>query len=59
MMPAAHQGWRWDQYLPGDREDLIWDAYLPLEALPSVTNPPSGFVHSANQSPFQVSSEGQ
>lgn len=58
MMPERTKGWRWDQYLPGDREDLIWDAYLPLEALPSVTNPPSGFVHSANQSPFQVSSEG-
>lgn len=58
MMPQRTQGWRWDQYLPGDREELIWEAYLPLEALPSVTNPPSGFVHSANQSPFQVSSEG-
>ena len=58
MMPERTKGWRWDQYLPGDREDLIWEEYLPLEALPSVTNPPSGFVHSANQSPFQVSSEG-
>lgn len=58
MMPNRTKGWRWDQYLPGDREDLIWKDYLPLDALPSVTNPPSGFVHSANQSPFQVSSEG-
>ena len=58
MMPDRIKGWRWDQYLPGDREDLIWEDYLPLDALPSVTNPPSGFVHSANQSPFQVSSEG-
>ena len=58
MMPNRTKGWRWDQYLPGDREDLIWEDYLPLDALPSVTNPPSGFVHSANQSPFQVSSEG-
>ena len=58
MMPDRAAGWRWDQYLPGDRSDLIWDRYLPLENLPSITNPPSGYVHSANQSPFQISAEG-
>ena len=58
MMPRRAPGWRWDQYLPGDRSDLIWDDYLLLDELPSVTNPPSGYVHSANQSPFQISSEG-
>ena len=42
MMPDRAAGWRWDQYLPGDRSDLIWDRYLPLENLPSITNPPSG-----------------
>ena len=58
MMPDRAAGWRWDQYLPGDRSDLIWDRYLPLESLPSITNPPSGYLHSANQSPFQISAEG-
>ena len=47
-----------DQYLPGNRSDLIWQQYLPTADLPSVTNPPSGYVHSANQSPFRVSSTG-
>ncbi len=58
MMPERAEGWRWDQYLPGDRSDLIWQRYLSITELPSVTNPPSGFVHSANQSPFQVTSAG-
>ena len=58
MMPRRAVGWQWDQYLPGNRRDLIWDDYLTPDELPSVTNPPSGYVHSANQSPFQVSSEG-
>ena len=58
MMPDRAVGWRWDQYLPGNRSDLIWDRYLPLESLPSITNPPSGYLHSANQSPFQISAEG-
>ena len=58
MMPRRAKGWQWDQYLPGDRSDLIWNDYLSIDELPSVTNPPSGYVHSANQSPFQISSEG-
>ena len=58
MMPRRAPGWRWDQYLPGDRSDLIWSDYLSTDELPSVTNPVSGYVHSANQSPFQVSSAG-
>ena len=58
MMPRRAVGWQWDQYLPGNRRDLIWDDYLTPDELPSVTNPPSGYVHSANQSPFNVSSEG-
>jgi acyl-homoserine-lactone acylase len=58
MMPKRAEGWQWDQYLPGDRSDLIWQSYLPPTALPSVTNPSSGYVHSANQSPFHISSEG-
>ena len=56
MMPRRIPGWRWDQYLPGDRSDLIWSEYLSIDELPSVTNPMSGYVHSANQSPFHVSS---
>ena len=50
MMPRRAVGWQWDQYLPGNRRDLIWDDYLTPDELPSVTNPPSGYVHSANQS---------
>jgi penicillin amidase/acyl-homoserine-lactone acylase len=58
MMPRRAEGWQWQQYLPGDRSDLIWSEYLSMDELPSVTNPPSGYVHSANQSPFQISSKG-
>ena len=58
MMPERAKGWQWDQYLPGNRSDLIWQRYLPMADLPSVTNPASGYVHSANQSPFHVTSRG-
>ncbi|MDG1799216.1 MAG: penicillin acylase family protein, partial [Luminiphilus sp.] len=49
QLPIRAPGWNWQQYLPGDRSDLIWNAYYPTDALPQVTNPSSGFIHSANQ----------
>ena len=54
QLPVRAPNWQWDQYLPGDRSDLIWDAYHPTSSLPQVTNPSSGFVHSANQTPFNI-----
>ena len=54
QLPMRAPNWQWDQYLPGDRSDLIWDAYHPTWSLPQVTNPSSGFVHSANQTPFNI-----
>ena len=30
MMPRRAKGWQWDQYLPGDRSDLIWNDYLSI-----------------------------
>jgi penicillin amidase/acyl-homoserine-lactone acylase len=57
-MPRRLPGWDYRGVLPGDRSDLIWDEVLPFDALPQVVNPASGFVHSANQTPFAVSGEG-
>jgi penicillin amidase/acyl-homoserine-lactone acylase len=54
QLPVREPGWNWQQYLPGDRSDLIWQGYHPTSALPQVTNPESGFLHSANQTPFNV-----
>ena len=52
QLPVRAPGWNW-QYLPGNRSDLIWQRYHPPSA-PQVTNPASGFVHSANQTPFNI-----
>lgn len=58
LTPKREPGWDWTQYLPGDTSRLIWQEYLPFDQLPQLRNPPSGFVHSANQSPFLVSAPG-
>ncbi len=52
--PKRAPGWDWRAYLPGDRSDLIWHERLPWDALPRVVNPVSGFVVSANHTPFHA-----
>ncbi len=54
LTPVRKAGYDWQQYLPGDDSSLIWDSFIPFDDLPMVINPPSGWVHSANQSPFHV-----
>jgi len=56
--PIRMEGRNWKEYLPGDRSDLIWDEYLPFAKLPQVVNPDSGFLLSTNQSPFEVTAQG-
>lgn len=53
-MPVREEGYDWLQYLPGDRSELIWDEYLPLTAMPIYTDPASGWLLSANQTPFDA-----
>ena len=57
-MPLRASGWQWQQYLPGDRSDLIWKGYHGFDDLPQILNPTSGFILSANQSPFAISATG-
>jgi len=58
LTPVRVAGYDWAQYLPGDDSSLIWQDYMPFDKLPQVINPKSGFIHSANQSPFFVTAEG-
>jgi len=53
-MPVREEGWNWRDYLPGDRSELIWQDYHPLSALPLYHNPASGWLLSANQTPFDA-----
>ncbi len=58
LTPVRVAGYDWTQYLPGDDSSLIWQDYMPFDQLPQVINPESGFIHSANQSPFFITAEG-
>lgn len=52
--PRRTPGYDWRAHLPGDRADALWTEFLPFEAVPQVVNPASGFVASANHTPFRV-----
>ena len=52
--PIRAPGWDWDQYLPGDRSDLVWTQFHPFDTIPKVIDPKSGFVANANHSPFRA-----
>ena len=58
LTPRRLAGWDWQQYLPGDDSRLLWNDFLEFDRLPQVHNPESGFVHSANQSPFHITAAG-
>lgn len=45
----------WKNTLPGDRSDLIWRGYRPVEQSPQLWNPKSGLVFNSNNSPFEAS----
>ena len=57
MTPIREPGYNWNNYLPGDKSSLIWKDYMDFNNLPMVINPSSGYLISANQSPFFVTAE--
>ncbi len=52
--PKRKPGWQWQDDLPGDRKDLIWQAYHDFSEVPQLINPPSGIVFNANNKPFSA-----
>lgn len=54
LTPKRDPHYDWEQYLPGDDSSLIWREVLSFDELPQVINPASGYLHSANQTPFRV-----
>jgi len=53
-LPLRDEGYDWRQTVPGDTSATRWTNTLPFDELPQVLNPTSGFVISANNSPFHT-----
>ena len=53
-MPNRIEGPNWEEVLPGNKSELIWQDYHPVSVLPQQNNPESGWLFSANATPFRT-----
>ena len=56
-MPRRIEGPKWEEILPGDRSELIWDEFRPISDMPQIWNPPCGWLFSANATPFNITDD--
>ncbi len=54
LLPLRQDGFQYSGIVPGNTRKSLWTRYLPYDQLPSVLNPPSGFVQNCNSSPYRT-----
>ena len=54
-MPKRVPGWDRRKVLPGDISETLWKGWEPVQSLPAVIRPKSGYIVNANHSPLLVS----
>jgi acyl-homoserine-lactone acylase len=54
-MPIRNKAYKWSGTLPGNTSQTLWTTYHPLEDLPQLLNPSSGYLFNSNHSPFNAS----
>lgn len=53
LIPKKNGGWnKWQDVVSGDSSANIWTSYYESDELPTVVNPPSGFLQNANEPPY-------
>ncbi len=53
-MPLRQPGYNWRSTVPGNTSQTLWTKFHPVEDLPQVLNPPSGYLFNSNHSPFNA-----
>jgi acyl-homoserine-lactone acylase len=54
LFPRRRAGFDWLGIVPGDTSATLWDGYVPFDSIPKLTDPPSGFIMNANNTPFRA-----
>jgi acyl-homoserine-lactone acylase len=57
-MRKEESGLDWQDTVPGNRSDLIWQRYLSFDKIPQIWDPPGGFVFNSNNTPFRAAAPG-
>jgi acyl-homoserine-lactone acylase len=59
QFPYRNPKYNWEKVLPGNTSETWWPpVFLPFDSLPQVLNPKSGYLVNTNNSPFEVTGEG-
>lgn len=53
-IPLRDPSFKWESIVPGNTSATLWTKFHPVEKLPQVLNPPSGYVYNVNHSPFKA-----
>jgi acyl-homoserine-lactone acylase len=56
-LPLRDPSFNWRETLPGNTLLTLWSRTHPLEDLPQVLNPSSGYVYNTNHSPFHATAQ--
>ncbi|ULQ55101.1 penicillin acylase family protein [Flavihumibacter rivuli] len=52
VLPVRDPAFNWKTTVPGNTRKTLWTNYQPLNALPQLLNPTSGYLYNSNHSPF-------
>lgn len=55
-IPVRNSAYNWKSTLPGNTSQTLWTEMYPLERLPQLINPSSGYLFNSNHTPFNASS---
>ncbi|MCA9230579.1 MAG: acylase [Planctomycetales bacterium] len=55
-LPLRAEGYNWENYLPGNTSETLWNTFIEFDAMPQVFNPETGFIQNCNNSPFRTTS---
>jgi len=59
LFPYRNPEYDWKKVLPGDTSATLWDAkFHPIDDLPQVLNPQSGYLINTNNTPFNCTGPG-
>lgn len=57
-IPRRSDALDWSRPVDGSDPEAEWDGYYEIDELPSVLNPPCGYVQNCNSDPFVTSADG-
>lgn len=53
-MPLRDPRFNWKEIVPGNTSSTLWKEFHPVENLPQLVNPASGYLYNVNHSPFNA-----